>query len=1024
MGALLLAVFVVATVAVTGCSSGSTLRRQLAGAVLTILPALLITIVLLQSDDTGESAPQHSSTLRYRVTLAGFRFRSGLHEPASIGGDAQDDSLYVRGLPRHFLRLATQDGASGGLWLEARADGEARDGPAAAPADRRGRGLAVFRLPKGQNRPALPQDIDREWGGLLFPAGSWLCMPDRHGGCDRSRPMLTWEVHGGVVQLYDGSHAALCTLPGKAAAEQLPPERSIFPLAAFARTGCSGDTLFTWDFTTPAADFLYWGGDLRSRLLYIRANSRTPLVLKLADGQVRPVAGPWLFLKSGEEIDVHLFRYAPDTELPTRPGQRRNTHDQTGGLDATNAKQPTPYSKLAELRSFRLRYTREQDAPHTTTEIFFDTPEQVRVSARVDAPLSIVSLSANPASLRAGWAAAGFQSIGAPAARELINTIRLVSADDDQKRPCGRAGHEVLLVQNMSTLTCAPLGHWFTLGDAQRVQLRVRVALLSGPVGWIAAAWLLVIANSMVRYRLQVPASLQVVLGFLELLLGLRLLVAFDAATLDPLAESAVAGAWLALLWVPLAFELVSPSAAQWLQACTARLLKLLLAIAGTSVVARAQHSIPASLPETWTFFVSGPGKVVLLTAGLAIVIAATTRAWFESFWVLPSESGQSQRVAVMLLGGVTFLHLVLILSGHKEQVGTLRISALIVPLLVLAWTHWEFVFARAQQQQRWWAMPARVVAPFLPFTVFVLAHDNGAFIYFLALAVFLSSRAWPQGWRPWLVLAIAAVAAVSVVTIVLSFLDAVFREAALPACILLAVALSASVWVVTQHRRWLESRLWLTAPLVAAMSAVCALHLAGAWIDLEGATTSSSGQTPIVETLRGVEVRTNVIRLMNQVKPEAVEQLGSREGYQQRAAMLEMYDYAASLMGRGWPQSTPPRELKNTHVNDTVAAVHLLSPFGRLAGVGIAIFLLGFAAAVFTLAEANPHEPALAAVLASLVLVGTSLYMLFANVGAVPFTGRNFYFLSVQSASDLLEGGLLLSIVAAGSVAARRPRE
>jgi hypothetical protein len=38
-----------------------------------------------------------------------------------------------------------------------------------------------------------------------------------------------------------------------------------------------------------------------------------------------------------------------------------------------------------------------------------------------------------------------------------------------------------------------------------------------------------------------------------------------------------------------------------------------------------------------------------------------------------------------------------------------------------------------------------------------------------------------------------------------------------------------------------------------------------------------------------------------------------------------------------------------------------------------------------------------------------------------VPFTGRNFYFLSVQSESDLIEGGLLLVITLVGAIPARR---
>jgi hypothetical protein len=129
---------------------------------------------------------------------------------------------------------------------------------------------------------------------------------------------------------------------------------------------------------------------------------------------------------------------------------------------------------------------------------------------------------------------------------------------------------------------------------------------------------------------------------------------------------------------------------------------------------------------------------------------------------------------------------------------------------------------------------------------------------------------------------------------------------------------------------------------------------------------------------------------------------------------MSEMFAYAATLPGRGWPSAVIPRELRGTHVDDAVVAVHLIAPFGRMAALGLAAFLVAFVAGVVTLLGARTDASAAAARLAAMVIVVVSLYMLFANIGVVPFTGRNFYLLSVASNSDLLEGGLLLAIVAA----------
>jgi hypothetical protein len=66
----------------------------------------------------------------------------------------------------------------------------------------------------------------------------------------------------------------------------------------------------------------------------------------------------------------------------------------------------------------------------------------------------------------------------------------------------------------------------------------------------------------------------------------------------------------------------------------------------------------------------------------------------------------------------------------------------------------------------------------------------------------------------------------------------------------------------------------------------------------------------------------------------------------------------------------------------------------------------------MYWLTRTLPAGHAYRAQLGATVLTVTSLYMLLANIAQVPFTGRNFYFLAVSSHSDLLEGGLLLTIV------------
>jgi len=246
-----------------------------------------------------------------------------------------------------------------------------------------------------------------------------------------------------------------------------------------------------------------------------------------------------------------------------------------------------------------------------------------------------------------------------------------------------------------------------------------------------------------------------------------------------------------------------------------------------------------------------------------------------------------------------------------------------------------------------------------------------------------------------------------------------VFRGIGVPAAVLSGFAGAALIAVMSCQRGWRQPQTWRPLPLLTASLLIIALHGVGIWASTQSAVPSDGAAelAPMsTHAMQGVKVPANLIRLMNQAVPEAVELLGTREGYEQRGAMLEMYEFAGSLTGRGWPQTIPPQELRGTHVNDTVTAVHILSPFGRLCGIGIALFLVAFVAAVFALTEEAPPGRSRTAVLAALVLATTSLYMLLANIGVVPFTGRNFYFLSAQSESDLLEGGLLLAIILAAA--------
>jgi cell division protein FtsW (lipid II flippase) len=330
--------------------------------------------------------------------------------------------------------------------------------------------------------------------------------------------------------------------------------------------------------------------------------------------------------------------------------------------------------------------------------------------------------------------------------------------------------------------------------------------------------------------------------------------------------------------------------------------------------------------------------------------------------------------------------------------------------LLVLAWGNWYVRMARPATS---WSDVARaLLVAFLPLVGFVLARDNGAYVYFMALAVVLLPLAWPWLATQWLAAMLVGVLATAVLLAGFAALDSSFATL-FTVALVMAVAGAAGLYLLRRSGRLqLQPHAAWALPAGLAAAGVAALHLGSAVVNA-GSTVSASQPVQIADLERIVAIDGNSIRLLDLIAPRTVEGLGLRQGYEQRAAMSEMFAYAATLTGRGWPGTAMPRELRVTHVDDAVTAVHLVAPFGRIAALGLAGLLGAFALGSAVLLRAREDVSAQQARLAVATLLSVSLYMLFANIGVVPFTGRNFYFLSVASNSDLLEGGLLLAIVA-----------
>jgi hypothetical protein len=154
-----------------------------------------------------------------------------------------------------------------------------------------------------------------------------------------------------------------------------------------------------------------------------------------------------------------------------------------------------------------------------------------------------------------------------------------------------------------------------------------------------------------------------------------------------------------------------------------------------------------------------------------------------------------------------------------------------------------------------------------------------------------------------------------------------------------------------------------------------------------------------------------NWLRLRAVFAPSHIPQIGTRAAAIQLDQSVLLADLTGTLLGRGWltPADLGTFRWQATHLSDYLSASHLMAPFGRLGALAFLLVLLA-GAAVSRRVPAPASWPRLAGALAIWTLFGAAAYMVLANLLLVPFTGRNIYLLAASSGGDLIEGlGLLL---------------
>ena len=486
------------------------------------------------------------------------------------------------------------------------------------------------------------------------------------------------------------------------------------------------------------------------------------------------------------------------------------------------------------------------------------------------------------------------------------------------------------------------------------------------PMALIVLAWtasLLLVCRDLFHRR----PVLWTILCLLQLLLALRLLIGLAAAEADPTLD------WREILGeASLAYVAIPAAMLAWARAGEPRKqgdLALDLAPPVTAVTALI-----------WTRHLGVLSLLLMLAWGLAVLWRAASMP--------PVKGAESPRLArlvarwrsapgltgswasgVTLLIGVLAIRLALGAIGWKERIDfgvtVLAISVVYTPLILLGFGR---LLAASERQPSGWGRPIvfwalLVIATFVtPFTV----RDSGYALMFLPIAGVAAALAWRrrEARLPWTTPAVAALA--------------------------LLIALPVLGAIGTAH----ADRLSHTAEMHRGLSDEQAL----ATLD------------------RQAKASQNLLRLYLIAAPEALGADVSTEAESLKVWSAQLSDYTGSLFGRGYLSPANLTALKPVQATDNLAAIHLMSPFGRLATGLFLALLAGAPVAIQSLTRAAPLDARRATGLLALwCLFGAAAYMTLANLQLVPFTGRNVYLLAPASGSDLLEGAILVALAVWG---------
>jgi hypothetical protein len=349
---------------------------------------------------------------------------------------------------------------------------------------------------------------------------------------------------------------------------------------------------------------------------------------------------------------------------------------------------------------------------------------------------------------------------------------------------------------------------------------------------------------------------------------------------------------------------------------------------------------------------------------------------------------GRLMLVAVLGLG----VRIVLLALGFKEALalGSTRIALSIafVPFYVLLFALCFYVLWREKLANRtlgwtqiWRFVRCALVLSFCQTATAVLVSDLGMMLYFI-----------PQA------LVMAAIGVVAGTESILKWL----REDAAD----------------SKHRQNLVFALLSGLLPMIPLLLMTIVFAAPQWAmsAIPGLKSKIMTEEQIVADNTDLVTDSTLLRVLQFTNREYLINLGtdSAERIAQDHAIMENYCHRG-LLGEGYLKVEVLPAKFVTAMNDNVSAIFIFAQFGVLGALAVLVAYVAISLATGA-AQGNTHSfTSWLALIAGLSFSFVSVYMMAANYGLLPFTGRNMYLLGLNSLSDIVESLLLLVLIVLG---------